>query len=494
MLGVQNHSNPTDHLVRWMRSSVHIAIMIGIFVGLFFITSPEETYAHHDDNNLIKTVYHVYLDGEKVGTVHHQNVVEEYLEKRMSAAESTVDGQHVSFNEQVEYVEERMFQPKYDHEAVIKALENKLSVVVEAAAITVEGQVLGYLKSEIEATNLLDQFKEEYVSKETLKQLSKMQKNDIKDEVIEIKDEKTNSNIIDVTFSKNVSVSTKNISVDKIIKPEDVLTLLKKGAIEEKIHVVKEGDVLGSIAEQYNLTTEELLELNPKFAKDSIINIGEKVIVTDYEPYLKVVIKETVTKDESIAFSTEFEKSDDLFKGITKITQDGRNGLKKVKYEIIKENGKIVEQEVIKEEVLEKPVTKVIVQGSKVVPSRGTGEFSWPAVGGYISSHMGTRWGSYHKGIDIARPSNRAILAADNGTVSSAGWDGGYGNKIVINHNNGYRTVYAHLSSIKVSHGQVVQRGQQLGIMGSTGNSTGIHLHFEVYKNGSLVNPMSVLR
>jgi murein DD-endopeptidase MepM/ murein hydrolase activator NlpD len=96
-----------------------------------------------------------------------------------------------------------------------------------------------------------------------------------------------------------------------------------------------------------------------------------------------------------------------------------------------------------------------------------------------------------HKGIDIARPSDRSILAADNGTVVFAGEDGGYGNKVVIDHNNGMRTLYAHLSSIDVSVGQTVQKGSKIGIMGSTGNSTGIHLHFEVYQNNKLQNPLN---
>lgn len=98
-----------------------------------------------------------------------------------------------------------------------------------------------------------------------------------------------------------------------------------------------------------------------------------------------------------------------------------------------------------------------------------------------------------HKGIDIAGPSNRTIKAADNGVVVSAGRDGTYGNKVVVNHNNGMKTIYAHLSSISVKVGQTVEKGSKLGVMGSTGRSTGIHLHFEVYKNGALQNPMDYL-
>lgn len=102
--------------------------------------------------------------------------------------------------------------------------------------------------------------------------------------------------------------------------------------------------------------------------------------------------------------------------------------------------------------------------------------------------------GEFHRGIDIARPSNYTIKASDNGVVTFTGWDGTYGNKIVINHNNGYETVYAHLSQIDVTVGQVVAQGSSIGIMGSTGNSTGTHLHFEVHQNGSVVNPLSYLK
>ncbi|MGM8212005.1 murein hydrolase activator EnvC family protein [Virgibacillus sp. W0430] len=122
----------------------------------------------------------------------------------------------------------------------------------------------------------------------------------------------------------------------------------------------------------------------------------------------------------------------------------------------------------------------------------GGGVLGWPTKGGYISSHMGPRGGRMHKGMDIARTDRSTsppIYAADGGTVVSAGYSGAYGNKVVINHNNGMQTVYAHLASLNVSAGQNVSRGTKLGIMGRTGRSTGIHLHFEVYVNGKLQNP-----
>ncbi len=116
-----------------------------------------------------------------------------------------------------------------------------------------------------------------------------------------------------------------------------------------------------------------------------------------------------------------------------------------------------------------------------------TGVFVWPA-GGTIS--QGFRW--YHQGIDIANRASPAILAADSGKVLLAGWpDGsGYGNRAILDHGNGFQTLYGHLAKIYVVPGQTVQRGDQIGQMGSTGRSTGIHLHFEIFKGGVKVDPL----
>ena len=102
----------------------------------------------------------------------------------------------------------------------------------------------------------------------------------------------------------------------------------------------------------------------------------------------------------------------------------------------------------------------------------------------------------YHKGIDIANKAAPDVLAADSGKVVIAGWpDGyGYGNRVLIDHGNGYRTLYAHLSRIYVIPGQTVTRGSAIGKMGSTGRSTGVHLHFEVIKGGSYLSPLSMLK
>jgi murein DD-endopeptidase MepM/ murein hydrolase activator NlpD len=122
------------------------------------------------------------------------------------------------------------------------------------------------------------------------------------------------------------------------------------------------------------------------------------------------------------------------------------------------------------------------------------GSFSWP-VTGTITSPFGWRsnpfGGSpeFHQGLDIAAPSGTTVTAAAGGTVIMAQWYGGYGNYILIDHGGGYSTGYGHLSAIYVSSGQAVQRGQAIGAVGSTGQSTGPHLHFEVRIAGKPVDP-----
>lgn len=121
----------------------------------------------------------------------------------------------------------------------------------------------------------------------------------------------------------------------------------------------------------------------------------------------------------------------------------------------------------------------------------GSGAFIWPTVNHYLS---GNDFWSGHLGIDIAAGLGTAVWAADTGVVIYAGAiAGGYGNMIMIDHGNGYQTLYAHLSSIKVQCGQSVARGQLIGLAGSTGNSTGPHLHFEVRYEGGFINPWKVL-
>ena len=111
----------------------------------------------------------------------------------------------------------------------------------------------------------------------------------------------------------------------------------------------------------------------------------------------------------------------------------------------------------------------------------------------YVSSEYGSRWGTTHTGIDLAAPAGTHIYSWRSGTVTFAGWSGGYGNFIIVDHGDGFVTRYAHCSKIAVTKGQTVSQGQVIGYVGTTGNSTGNHLHFEIKVNGNFVNPRNYL-
>jgi murein DD-endopeptidase MepM/ murein hydrolase activator NlpD len=141
-----------------------------------------------------------------------------------------------------------------------------------------------------------------------------------------------------------------------------------------------------------------------------------------------------------------------------------------------------------------RPQPQYIAQGpsSPSFKAPGGGSFVWPTVAQQISQYFA--W--YHPGLDLSNLSGPAVVAADGGTVLVAGWPDnyGYGNRVIIDHGNGYQTLYAHLSNVYVSVGQVVSRATTIGQMGSTGRSTGTHLHFEIHYKGIAINPLAILR
>ncbi len=226
---------------------------------------------------------------------------------------------------------------------------------------------------------------------------------------------------------------------------------------------------------------------------------------------VRVKVMKTHTKTQTLKYETIKKNSSTLYKGTKKTTQKGKNG----KVEITELTTYIDSQKaytgVVSEVIIKEPVDEIVLIGTKsnssassYAPSRS---FIWPTRGAYsISSYYGYRsasisgW-SYHGGLDIVlgygSSAGIPVVASASGTVVTAysGWRG-YGHTVVIDHGNGIKTRYAHMypGSITVRVGQKVYQGQQIGRIGSTGNSTGPHLHFEVLVNGYKVNPLPYIR
>lgn len=441
----------------------------------------------------LTTVYYVYLDNQYIGTVSDKSVIENIVNEKLKEAKTSYNNLNLSLDSKISYVPEQVFRSKTitkDSE-VGQNIGNEISVQADAAQLVIDGEPVAYVENEEKASEVIKQMKLKYVSEAELNTIESRKTTD--NEALPPLQE-NESRILDVRLSKEVSISSGKISPDKIMPVENVVKLLEKGSLEEVKYKVKDGDVLGSIAQAHNLKLKELLSINPGLTEDSVLQIDQELNVTILKPYVQVIIDKEYFTKEAIPFEKEVVEDSSMPKGDTKVKQEGKDGQRAATYRISEQNGQVITKELTKEEVIQEPIKHIVIKGTKVIPSRGDGSFIWPAVGGYVSSHVGYRWGRMHKGIDIARPSNRTIKAADNGVVVEAGYDGGFGNKIVINHQNGFKTVYAHLASINVRVGQVVSKGSNIGVMGSTGDSTGVHLHFEVYKNGSLQNPLNYLR
>ncbi|MHC0039352.1 peptidoglycan DD-metalloendopeptidase family protein [Pseudoneobacillus sp. C159] len=439
----------------------------------------------------LTTVYYVYLNNEYIGTISDKKVVEEVVTEKVEQFKKEYKNFDLELGSQLSYIPEQVFRSTANDQSVVAMLDTELKPQIESTAVIIGGQPAVYLENEEQANHVIQSLKLRYVTKEQLAELAERQKSPNIDLPPLNKNE---SRILDVYFSEDVTIKSEKTQPEKILTVVEAVKLIRKGTLEEKKYLVQEGDVLGSIAMDHNLSLEQILKINPDLNENSLLQIGQEVNVTVPQALVNVIVEKEVNKREKIPYQKQVEETTKMYKGDIKVKQKGQEGVRAVTYVISQENGQTVKRQTVKADVLVNPVTKVVLKGTKVIPSRGEGNFSWPTSGGYVSSQMGYRWSRMHKGIDIARPNDRTIKTVDNGVVVFAGWDGGYGNKIVVDHQNGYRTVYAHLSSIEVNVGQTVPKGSQIGVMGSTGDSTGVHLHFEVYKNGSLVNPLTILR
>ena len=203
---------------------------------------------------------------------------------------------------------------------------------------------------------------------------------------------------------------------------------------------------------------------------------------------------------EDVIYDIQYTDSANMYKGDEKVTSAGQFGAADVVANVTYVNGEEIERTILSSVTLKEPVTEERLRGTKERPTwYPTGTFRWP-VSGRITSYFGGRrspggiGSTNHKGIDIAAPKGTPVYAADGGTVTYAGWMSGYGYLVQINHGNGYVTYYGHNSRLTVSVGQKVYKGQQIAKVGSTGNSTGNHCHFEVRYNGVAKNPLNYLR
>ena len=207
---------------------------------------------------------------------------------------------------------------------------------------------------------------------------------------------------------------------------------------------------------------------------------------------LQVKVIERQTYVEDVQYDTIETESEDYSFGERVMLQSGQNGRQEVVQDVTYIGGVPVQTDIVQINMLEAPVTEQVAVGTRLASGMtaqvGSGTFYWPVPQyRYVSRWMSAS----HKGADIVAPYGTPIIASDSGVVQTAGWHNhpyGYGNYVIIDHGNGWTTLYGHMSSIAVTAGEAVEAGQIIGYVGNTGYSFGNHCHFEMYYNGSLVS------
>lgn len=206
------------------------------------------------------------------------------------------------------------------------------------------------------------------------------------------------------------------------------------------------------------------------------------------EKSIDVQVISSAQHTESIPYQTQKIESDQIEQNIVKTMQFGKNGIASVSEQIVTLNGQETQRTVLHRSVIT-PATDCIVAVGTKSNGIGSGQFITPISGYRFSSAFKIRDGRWHKGVDLAAPVGTPIYAADSGVVTISKLSDSYGYYVVIDHQNGLKTLYAHNSSLLVKEGDIISKGQQIALSGNTGNSTGPHLHFEIHSNDVAVNP-----
>ncbi|MDO9534037.1 MAG: M23 family metallopeptidase [Bacillota bacterium] len=406
--------------------------------------------------------YSVYVNDVEIGMLSDADILDDMLITLQDEA-STFYGRPVIPVEKVSV--EQVHRPfdEENSEKVFSQLRHLLSYKVEARMITVNGKEILPVASEEDVEKVLELVAVAYLP--------------------------TSSNVFleAVELGENLSSEIYYTYPEELYDVETVAAILLRGTDRKEIYLVSRGDCLSTIARDYNLSVADLKDANPQIDGD-LIRVGDEISLVVPEPIVNVITIERMVVEERIPFKIEYTYDSNMWRIQTRVDKPGVFGTREVVYQITRENGVEIDRKKVMETVVKEPEAQIIARGTSDIPSRGTGSFQWPvAGGGSISSGYGWRSGGFHAGVDIAARTGTSVLAADSGVVVFVGRDGGYGLLVVIYHGH-YYTRYGHNSQNLVSNGQAVNKGQVIAKIGSTGRSTGPHLHFEI-RTGSMHGP-----
>ena len=452
------------------------------------------------------TYYMIYLDNEVIGVIQSKEKLEKFINAEGESIKKKYNVNDVYVPQGLVIEEVSSYKQK------VESVEDVYKKIVSKADLTIDGYQIA-IKGDDEAK--LIYVTEESVFKQAVIDLMKtytgsekydLYINNNQAEIVET------GNIINNIYVQNdLTIKKVRIPVTrKIYSTSSELSryLLYGENVDTKEYEVKIGDTISSVSLANEISTEEFLIANNEFKdKTNLLHVGEKVTIAVPNPQIEVVIEEYEVVDKESEYQTEERFDDSLYVGTTKVIQEGANGIVRVSQNVQKINGSITFIDPVNREELKSPVTKIVVKGSHRIPHVGdTKNWGWPTSSGYtITSDFQWRTNPItgkrerHSGIDISGLGYGApVYAANNGTIITKKYQGDYGNYITIDHNNGYWTLYAHMSRFApdINVGDTVARGQLIGYIGSTGWATGPHLHFEAWKDcmHCRIDPFSLYR
>lgn len=464
-------------------------------------------------------LYQVYLNGEKIGLIDSEEELLNLIDKEQSTIKSKYKVDKVYPPNGLEIKKEYTYSEKID------SVENVYNKIKDVEPFTINGYTITITYKEkttennedVETTNeikaplTINVLKKEYFEEAMLNTIAafigsdtlEKYKNDNQIEITE-----TGTTIENIYWDEDISIKQNYLSTEDYIftNTEDLSKYLLFGTLDDqKKYTVQLGDDISQVAFNNNLSTEEFLIANPSFTSANVLlTAGQQVNIGLINPLVTIVHEAEVTEDITEPFKTVYEEDNTKYVGNNTTIQQGEDGLTRVTEKVLYKNGEIQTLYITNTKEIYPSIDKIVSKGTKTYnnyiysSSVGNDDWSWPTITPYIiTSPFGYRWGKLHAGIDISGCGHGSpIFAVQSGYVyeveKNAGKNSGLA--IYVDHGNGYYTIYMHLSKVQVSVGQTISRGQQIGLMGNTGRSTGTHLHLGVYKGkpyfgGTALNP-----
>ena len=480
-------------------------VLCGILVTILSVITFCLAYDYRDTKSP-NSYYKIYLDDEVIGVIQSKAKLEKFIDAEgesiknkygvdtVYAPEGLIIEELTSYNQEVSEVAK-----------VYRTIVSKADLTIDGYQITLKNnddvKVIYVTEEELFKSAVIDLIKT-FAGSEKYNLYATNSQNEILD---------TGSIIENVYVQNDITIKKTRIPVNKKIysNASELSKYLLYGAnATTKEYVVKIGDTISSVSLENEISAEEFLIANASFTdKTNLLHVGETVTIAVPNPQIQIVIEEYQVVDKESAYQVEERYDEDLYVGTVKVLQEGQNGVVRVSQNVQTINGSITYIEPIDRQEIKQPISKIVLIGNHKIPHIGDpNNWAWPTMSGYTITDdfewrtnpiTGKR--EHHSGIDVSGLGYGApVYAANNGTIITKKYQSDYGYYITINHNNGYWTLYAHMSKFapNINVGDVVQKGQLIGYIGSTGWATGPHLHFEVWKNCThcRINPFAIYR